>query len=171
MVWTETTIKTERLTLRPLVDKDKPAIREWMSSSEVRRFLGGPVGEAHLELLELAVVGEQWGVFCIADNSSDEPLGSCTLERERGELEVSFQLLPEYWGRGIAREAVAAAMKWVWNNADDRSIIAVTQEANVSSIRLLRSLGFAEEATFEEYGATQVSFRHTRPTSTATLDT
>ncbi len=103
MVWTDTTIETERLTLRPLVKKDKPAIREWMSSSVVRQFPGSPVGEAQLEPLEHAAVGEQWGVFCIADNSSGEPLGSCALERERGELEVSFQLLPQHWGRGIAQ--------------------------------------------------------------------
>ncbi len=97
-------------------------------------------------------------------------MGSCTLERERGELEISFQLLPRHWGRGIAQEAVAAAINWVWDKTDDSSIIAVTQQANAPSLRLLRRVGFDEEATFEEHGATQVRLRLTRPVGTTTLD-
>ena len=170
MVWTDATIDTKRLTLRPLIEQDKPAIREWMSSLEVRQFLGGPVDEAQLELLQHAVVGERWGVFCIADNRSGEALGSCTLERERGELEISFQLLARHWGRGIALEAVAAAIDWVWANTDDSSIIAVTQQANAPSLRLLRRLGFDVEATFEEYGATQLRLRLKRQVGATTID-
>ncbi len=61
-------------------------------------------------------------------------------------------------------------MEWVWDNTDDSSIIAVTQKANAPSLRLLRRLGFEEEAIFEEYGASQVRLRLTRPVGTATRD-
>lgn len=163
MQWTKATIKTERLTLRALIEDDKPFLRQLMTCSKVRLFLGGPVSDVQLESLTSAVVGDEWGVFCITLAESNEPLGICTLERDRGELEVSFQLLPEYWRRGFAREAVTATMNWAWSNTDDRSVIGVTQTANATSCRLLRDLGFLEEATFEEYGATQARFRRTRP--------
>lgn len=162
MAWTDSTLKTNRLTLRAPIERDKPAIRSLMLSPEVRKFLGGPLGEEQTAPLEHTTVGDQWGVFAIAHNTDGVAIGTCSFEREHGELEISFQLLPSHWSRGLGKEAVAAAIDWAWDNTDARSIVAVTQEANHASVELLRDLDFHEEATFEEFGATQVRFRIVR---------
>ncbi len=163
MPWTEHKIETDSLRLRPFVDDDKPAIRRLLTDPDVRRYLGGPVDDEHLAALASATVGEQWGRFCIAASDSDRCMGSTTFDRDRGELELSFQLLPEFWGQGIGREATTHAINWAWTSTEDASMIAVTQQANEPSLRLLGGLGFRAESTFEEFGARQVQLRLDRP--------
>lgn len=92
-----------------------------------------------------------------------QAVGSCLLDRDRGELEVSYQLLPEHWGHGYAREAVTRILAWVWANTDAHHVIAVTQTANAASMRLLEVLGMQVEGQFEEHGAHQTRFRLNRP--------
>lgn len=77
-----------------------------------------------------------------------------------GRPEVSYSFLPEHWGRGYAREAVGAVVKWALEAvaSDSASLIAVTQEANVRSCRLLEALGMHRIDTFEEFGAVQVMY-------------
>ena len=78
-------------------------------------------------------------------------------------LELSYELLPEHWGRGLAGEALAAALDWVWSNTEDESLVAVTQAANRRSRELLERLGFVADTEFEEFGAPQLQLRLARP--------
>jgi RimJ/RimL family protein N-acetyltransferase len=159
MAWTQDRIATDRLVLRSHEDRDKPTLISLHASPEVRRYLGGPVDETVLKAIGQADVGTQWGSFCIAVAETDEAIGICSFSRDRGELEISYQLLPEWTGRGCTTEAVAAAIDWAWSHTDDLSIIAVTQTANKRSLSLLHRLGFVEESTFEEFGADQSRLR------------
>jgi RimJ/RimL family protein N-acetyltransferase len=163
MGWLAAPLRTERLVLRSLERRDLDAIVDLLVDPEVRRHLGGPVDESVVTAVRSAAVGERWGVFGVADARDDSLVGTVSLDRERGELEVSFQLAPDRWGAGVATEAVAAVVGWVWSNADDRSIVAITQSANARSLRLLERLGFVREEAFEEHGEPQVLLRLTAP--------
>ena len=167
MPWTADSLTTDRLTLRPFEERDKDALVEMYTSQEVRRYLGGPVDEATVESLRSADVGERWGSFCIAEQGNDEAIGSCTFDRSRGDLEVSFQFLPDRAGLGFAHEAGSAAIRWVWASLDDESLIAVTQTANVAALALLRRLGFQPETRLEECGNEQALLRLERPAAPA----
>ena len=136
-----------------------------LTDPEVRRYLGGPVGEAHVEAARAATVGERWGAFCIADLVTDEVIGGCSFDRWRGVLELSYELLPEHWGQGLAGEALATALDWVWSNTEDESLVAVTQAANRRSRELLERLGFNADIEFEEFGAPQLQLVLARPGS------
>lgn len=74
--------------------------------------------------------------------------------------EVSYQLLPEYWGQGLGRESVAAAVGWAFQNITPAPpvVVAVTQEANRGSRRLLEAIGMAEVDKFVEFDAWQVKY-------------
>ena len=163
MPWTKTTIETRRLRLRVFRDDDKATIISLVTDPAVRRHLGGPVPSEHVDGIRHATVGERWGAFCVADLTTDTAIGSVSFGQQHGELEVSYDLLPEYWHRGLATEAVAAAIGWAWSHTDDPSIIAVTQTANERSLRLLDRLGFVAEREFEEFGAPQSQLRLARP--------
>ena len=163
MPWLDAPIATERLRLRAFGDSDRPMILRRLIDPDVRRYLGGPAGDDVIEVVRVPTVGERWGAFCMALATTDEPIGACSFDRERGELEVSYDLLPEHWGAGYATEAVAAAIAWVWSVGDDASMIAVTQSANAPSLRLLRRLGFADDVAFEEFGEMQSQLRLDRP--------
>lgn len=160
MPWTEEPIETDRLLLRPFAERDKPAIVAMETSADVRRYLGGPNDDPGFsDAIRAAAVGERPGVFCVAERVSGGAIGSVSIDDGRGEYEVSYQLLPEWWGRGFAAEAVSAVLDWFWRTHADDSVIAVTQSANAGSCCLLERLGFIREREFEEFDAVQCQFR------------
>lgn len=153
MVWTDERIATERLTLRAFSTADTDVVATLLTDEVIRRYLGGPV-----ELptgFSAAMVAGQWGSWCVGSGDTDEAIGSITLHRERGQLELSYSLIPEAWGKGIAHEACRAIIEWVWASTEEPVLIAVTQTANEPSIRLLDRLGFAEDSRFTEHDAEQ----------------
>lgn len=156
MPWTTTTLRTERLHLRPFCSNDREAVIAMNTDPDVRRYLGGPVDATTLVRIRSSAIGERWGLFGVEHASSAEVIGSCSLARDRGQLELSYQLMPQYWGQGLATEACRAVADWAWADQDDDVIIAVTQAANIPSRRLLGRLGFVEHETFVEWDAEQV---------------
>jgi [ribosomal protein S5]-alanine N-acetyltransferase len=122
----------------------------------VRRYQGGPC-EADVVRAATDAPGQTWGSYVIELVGPDVAAGSCAVERGRGELEVSYALLPEFTGMGIATEALRALLAWVCAAyPDEDHVIAVTEAANEPSLRLLDRLGFTERERFVEFGALQV---------------
>lgn len=161
MAWTEDTIGTERLLLRPFGDGDRKQLAILLTSPDVREFLGGPV-----ELpddFDTYPLGEQWGVWGVEVIGTDTPIGTCSLTEERDQLELSYSFIPSSWGHGYAFEACTAAVEWAWATTDKAELIAVTQTANQKSLALLERLGFNETERFLEYGAEQSRQTINRP--------
>jgi len=79
--------------------------------------------------------------------------------------EISYQLLPEHWGHGYAREAMTVAVDWAAAALPGRELIAVTQEANTRSRRLLDALGGTLAERFVDFGQPQVLYRLPAPAS------
>ncbi len=71
------------------------------------------------------------------------------------ELEISFTLLPVYWGRGYAHEAVEAVLGWVRAAFPNEPVLLCTQTANARALKLAARLGFRQVATLNEFGAEQ----------------
>ncbi len=141
------TITAARLTLRPFTEGDKPVMVEMMSSEQTRRYLGGPSSrEDATNVFSDLAVGVTWGSFAVVTHTGDVA-GSVSFDDERGELEASWELLPQYWGRGYAQEAVTTALSWAFATTEASRIIAVTQTANEPSCRLALRLGMQRVAT------------------------
>jgi RimJ/RimL family protein N-acetyltransferase len=129
-----------------------------LTDPTVRRYQGGPCDP---DVVRAAMAdsrpGMAWGSFMIELVGPDVVAGSCSVGRDRGELEVSYQLLPEFVGMGIATEALRALLAWAATACpDDDHVIAITQLANEPSRRLLERLGFTERERSVEYDAMQV---------------
>lgn len=161
--WFTETIETERLRLRAPGPNDGQLVAELMGDAEVRKYLGGPLPADELASIDPNGFGQRWGSFMVEFEESTQGIGSVSFGRDRGELEVSYEMIRGAWGHGLASEAVQAALDWAWVDTDDVSIIAVTQSANQRSCRLLEGLGFVEESRFEEFDAEQVQYRLQRP--------
>ncbi|MFI8962922.1 GNAT family N-acetyltransferase [Streptomyces sp. NPDC053493] len=155
---------TERLVLRPVRTRDVPAVTRLWTDEEVRRHLGGPVTEAVIRIRQRRIVGAP-GCLAVERAADGVVLGLVTVapEGHGGETEVSYQFLPEHWGRGYAREAVAAAVERALREVP--AVVAVTQEANARSRRLLTAVGMTHVASFVEWDAHQVLYRRERTSS------
>ena len=158
---------TRRLTLRAgrSTPEDREAVVELLTDPQARQYLGGPVPDRDARAAVSGPAGQRWGSFLLLERheprsggagGTESVVGTCSLTRDRGELEISYVLLPRYWGRGLGQEAVAGVMTWAAANVDDAHVIAVTQAGNARSLRLLQRLGFTERERFVEYDAVQV---------------
>jgi RimJ/RimL family protein N-acetyltransferase len=58
------------------------------------------------------------------------------------EPEIGWALEPASWGRGLATEAGAAAVTWVFGELDYARAVSITTEANTASRNVMRKLGF-----------------------------
>ncbi|MFD9223133.1 GNAT family N-acetyltransferase [Streptomyces sp. NPDC060064] len=154
-------LTTARLVLRPIETSDVPAISRLWTDPEVRRHLGGPVAEDEVRVREQRCVAAP-GAFSVVRRADGVVVGLVTVQpgARDGRTEVSYQLLPEYWGCGYAHEAVAASVDWALDEVPSvaATVVAVTQEANRRSRRLLEGLGAVLVDTFVEWGEQQVLY-------------
>lgn len=58
--------------------------------------------------------------------------------------EIGFILHPDFWRRGLMREAVGALVDHVFARFDIPAILADVDPRNIASLRLLEGLGFEE---------------------------
>lgn len=87
-----------------MTDKDILSIRRLYADEDVRRYLGGVRTDLDFEGL-MAVMGQQlhWAVRDLKDGTF---LGGVSLSTHHNgqDTEVSYQFLPEYWGRDMPRK-------------------------------------------------------------------
>ena len=168
LVWTGEEVVTERTVLKAPTAADNMFVVEMLTDDSVRTFLGGRASFAIVEWIKAHSLAPQWGTFIVHLPESDLPgerqrIGMVALEDWRGELELSLQLLPEFWGQGYAHELSQAVLEWAWANIDTPSIIAVSHADNVRAIAAMEGLGFIEDRRFEEFGEPYVQGRLDRP--------
>ncbi len=69
-------------------------------------------------------------------------VGMGALERgERGEIEIEYLLLPQFWNRGYGTALVRALLKLAEGQTE--TVAAITDPANVYSKRILDKAGFS----------------------------
>lgn len=149
-------IASERLRIREATERDRATLIRLLTDPVTREYLGGAIDYASRHALELSPLGLTWGAWVICLAEDDSMIGSITLSYDRGELELSYALLPEHVGCGYAEEACHALLDWARDALEDSTVIAVTQARNKRSVDLLRRLGFEVRRGLEEFGAQQL---------------
>jgi len=142
------TLKTERLSLRPLAAEDVLAFVRYRQSPEVAKYQSWDVGysaEEGMKLVEaqagidLPAEGE-WLQLAIHELKTNFLVGDValhSLDAKNTSFELGFTLAPEFQGKGFGREAVGSVI------ADRR---------NIQASKLLIALGFEiqPERSWEE---------------------
>lgn len=162
--------ENNRLVLRKALEADLEEIVALKSDPRVRRFLGGAVPEEKVptELLTDGIesVTAESGAYVVASARTDKVMGTVALDRrplrrpghvrpDGNELELSYLLIPEYWGQGFALaacESLIDSAEAIWSG---EPVLVVTQEANAPAVVLATRLGFELVETFEEFGTSQ----------------
>jgi [ribosomal protein S5]-alanine N-acetyltransferase len=157
------TLRTPRLVLRQLRLSDAPSLHvalsdkanmRWWSSGEHRT-----VAETKDYIVWNAREGE--GHLCWAiTQGNDEALGWVILIPKReGVQEIGYILRPDHAGRGLAREAVWAAVGYGFSTLGLRRIMADIDPENAASIRLVEALGFSLEGHLRDEWETHIGIR------------
>jgi len=154
--WPIEPIVTERLTVRDARDSDAELVERLYSDPLVRAYLGGPVAAADIPK---RVAETPWrGAFTVQVTDSGAAVGLVLVGAYRtGEIELSYEFVPEVWGRGYTREVCRPVLAWASAAVTHGGpVIAVTQAANGRSLALLAHLGFIERERSVEFEAEQV---------------
>lgn len=151
---------------------DAARMVQLFTDDRVRRHLGGPKPKAIAwPLAGVSLAGARCGrrrwAQIIADSRSDRMLGTVMVDRrdpdrpghvrpEGRELELSYVLLPDAWGQGIAEVACRDLLARVAADVPgDEPVLVVTQASNQKALALAARLGFTGSGEFTEFGSDQ----------------
>jgi len=141
-------LQTERLTLRPLAPADAPRLAELANDFDVVKMTGGmpfPYTLANAEgfIRRATEADPEREVHFAVDLIGEGPVGSVGFyPHATPGPELGFWLGRPFWGRGIAREMLAAVMPWARDDWGRRCVIACHQQDNAASGAALIRAGF-----------------------------
>ncbi len=163
-------LRTGRLVLTPVGGADLPELRAIKADPRVFAVMLGGVRSAAETAEELSRDVVAWGangfgIWAVREAANNRFVGIAGLERRpdgRG-VGLRFALGPDAQGRGLAREAAGAALRFGLDHAGldhaglDR-IIAVARESNVGSRGVLGAIGMTARECFTQNGYAMVLF-------------
>ncbi|WUJ71115.1 GNAT family N-acetyltransferase [Kribbella soli] len=152
-------LRTERLELRPHRMDDLDDLYAFHSRPEVVRYTPWPVRdreETRVALEKKLSQGEltesgQWLVLAIELRESGTVIGEVLLKWESEidrQGEIGFALHTAYQGKGLAAEAAREMLRVGFEELGLHRIVAVLDDRNDASARLLERLGMRREAHF-----------------------
>ena len=143
--------QTPRLTVRLMERKDAGFILRQFNSPTWLHFIGdrqvSTVQEAdnYIEQIYLKSYTENgFGAWVVTLKDSGEPIGTCGLFK-RAYLpipDIGYALLPEFEGKGYAREAAEGALAYTRDVLGKKELMGIVSEINHRSFQLLEKLGF-----------------------------
>lgn len=141
---------TQRLILRRYTADDLNDLYEYLSDEEVVKF------EPYKPMsLEEAKGNLDWRIgtdemIAVELIDSHKMIGNIYLgKRDFNTLEIGYVFNRKFWGKGYAKEACEALINRAFDSGVHR-IFAECDPENVSSWRLLESLGFEREAHLKQ---------------------
>lgn len=162
---------TERLRLRPFTAADGDLLFRLYGDPRVMAIRKIGVQTRAQSTAELAGIVAHWqrrgfGLHAVFERAGGRFLGECGL-RERGpddpEIELSYGLVPEAWGRGLAGEAAAAVLAEGFARHGLARVVAIARADNARSRRVMEKLGFRLEEESAKGAVTIVRYVLERP--------
>ncbi len=151
-------VRTGRLLLTPVSGTDLPQLRAIKADPGVFAVMLGGVRNYAETANDLAWDVLAWGrhgfgMWSIREHNG-RFAGIAGLQHREDGLGVAlrFALWPEAQGRGLAREAAFAALRFGHDTARLPRIVAVARESNFASRMILGGIGMHEALSFEQRG-------------------
>lgn len=153
-------LHTSRLLLRKLETTDAPAIFFLRSDEQVLRYIGREPAQTTEEALSFirsidsAVAANQsvlWGI-CLQDDPAKVIGTIClwNLQPQNHRAEIGFVLHPDWWRKGLMKEAILAVINYGFDTMLLHSIEARLDPANTACAAVLQATGFICEGHFRE---------------------
>ena len=153
-------LRTRRLSIRPLTPADGADVYAVFAAPDVMRFWNSAppadlakAGEwaAHLADMQRRLGYAQWRV---AERATGRLVGIAGLQPLDGgpDVELTYALVPEAWGRGYATEAAAATLGFAFGELGLERVVGIAKPENGASVAVLRKLGLRALGRAEYWG-------------------
>jgi RimJ/RimL family protein N-acetyltransferase len=157
-------LATERLTLRPMAERDEENWLALVNDPEVGRYTPPSPTATHNNFLAMldartkSMAEESVAIWAVEEADSGEFVGQCGLRRikeaDLSEVEVAYHYLPRHWGNGFATEAARASLGYGFGTVRLERIIGLVVPENVASWRVLENCGMALVGSVDYFGLT-----------------
>lgn len=131
----------------------------WLNDKEVNQYLESRFVLATVEnvkkFIESVIVSTNNYFFAIVDRESDKHIGNIKLGpvntfHKRADIGILIGD-KNYWGRGVATEAIALISAFAFNQLNLDKVMAGCYANNVGSYKAFIKCGFVEEGLFKQH--------------------
>src|ERR1700712_3065906 len=157
--FSQVTLQTARLELRPMVAADADALYAMRSDPVVQRYGSHAPWtdpQTAVDYIQRNIEAMAAGThvqFAIVRRADAAVIGTCTLyafDAQCRRADIGYVLLPSEWGQGYANEANVALLDWGFEHLDLNRVEADIDPRNTASARALERLGFTREGHLRE---------------------
>ena len=143
-------LTTPRLLLRRLRPTDGPALHALLSDPRVMRFSASGAMDLQrtTEWMDWNIRLHQTrglGIWAAVLPDSDQFVGQVGLIPQHidgeVEIEITYRLLPQYWGQGLGSEAARAVRDYGFENLATPRLIGMIEPDNAASRRVAEKIG------------------------------
>lgn len=161
------TFALRRLNGERLSEAHLPILRQMHAATAMMAALGGTLDDAETtEYLERNLAHWEeygFGIWILRDAAAGHVVGRAGLRylglEHASEVELSFAMLPDFWGRGLATDAARACAtigrEWLGLG----SIVALTLPDDLAAQRVLAKSAFAHEGEVTHAGRPYLLYR------------
>jgi ribosomal-protein-alanine N-acetyltransferase len=151
-------LSTNSLLLRQFVSSDLENVFKGLSHPDVIKYYGVSYDtleatKAQMQFfadLERYRTGIWWAV-CSSDNKTFYGAGGLNnLNQEHKKAEIGFWLLPEFWNKGMMKEAIPFIYNYGFQKLRLHRIEALVETENSNCKRIMAKLDFKHEGTMRD---------------------
>jgi ribosomal-protein-alanine N-acetyltransferase len=159
--------ETPRLFLRHFEPDDAEELHTVFGDPKVmERIPGGPspsLQETRRRLMKIIEHQQKHGfsLWAIVEKNSGKLIGDCGLILVEGrgpEIEISYDIAYEFWGRGYATEAASRCLRFGIEQLKLKRVIGLTYADHIASRRVMENSGMVYEKRVERYSRELVQY-------------
>lgn len=151
------TIETDRLTLRKFtLDDAEDLFNNWANDVEVAKFLTWPT-HSNIEISKSLITmwvdkynDDKYYQWCIELKENKQAIGSISvvnMNEKVASVEIGYCIGQKYWNKGITSEALAALIKFLFEEVKVNRIEARHDPNNPNSGKVMLKCGLQYEGT------------------------
>ncbi|MDX8366904.1 GNAT family protein [Cytobacillus sp. IB215665] len=153
-------IETDRLILRKVTKNDANEMLAYLSDEEVVKHIGLTPFQSlsdvwdEIEWYDSIIeegTGIRWGITLKGNNKVIGSCGFLNMKSKHFRAEVGFELSKDFWGKGIASEALEGVINYGYRHFQLERIEALIEPANLPSQKLVERQGFTREGLLRSY--------------------
>ena len=150
---------SERLLLRSLQPTDANEIFALRSDDNVNKYIerkkATSIEDAYrfIEMIAKNVSNNETLLWAIELKQTHAFAGTVLLwniNKEKDEIELGYELLPAYHGKGIMQEAIEVVLRFAFDSLKFSSVVAIAHKENIPSLKVLQRNNFELKNEMED---------------------
>jgi len=137
-------IKTKRCTIKRFAKEHVGFLTTLVTDIKVRQYLGGIPSKQHIEKrVDRYLSNSKDDFWVVQEDGTGEFIGLISMNKMSifRKAEISYEFLPNWWGKGYAIETIVEVIKHIFKKTKYKKLIAITQTKNEKSKKILESIG------------------------------